>query len=379
MSVSAPRYGDNVSAAPTFLLSGDPGSVRGSGVARAFSDGEAAAAALRDGGCAALVGALPFTPGDPVALWEPAELITDHDPIRPSWPQRRRLRVNAARPEPAEHQRRVAELVSRIRAGEAGKVVLARALEMSLEEDVDPLALAAAFAHGNAAHNAFAVALDAAGGSHAGQWLVGASPELLVRRRGPEVFCRPYAGTMARSDNPAVDKERAEALRGSAKDLAEHAFVVDYLRERLAPFCTELDMPAEPVLLSTGELWHLATPIRARLKDPATTSLDLALALSPTPALCGTPSDVAAAMIEQYERDRGFYGGAVGWSNADGDGDWVVAIRCVLLDADRRRVTAWAGGGIVADSDPAAELAETTAKFGTALRALGADPAVADR
>ncbi|MFT3901183.1 MAG: isochorismate synthase [Gordonia sp. (in: high G+C Gram-positive bacteria)] len=360
-----------------FLLSGRPGSVTGAGAARAFTDGAGAVAALRSGECDGIVGALPFDVDGPAALWEPARLTVDHNPVRPAWPQRHGVTVAARRPEPAEHERRVAEVVARIRAGEADKVVLARALELDVDEALDPLALAAAFANGNAAHNAFAVALDAAGDDFTGQWIVGASPELLVRKRGREVSCRPYAGTMPRSPDPHVDEQRAAALRGSAKDLAEHAFVVDFLRERLAPFCTEVDAPAEPVLLSTGELWHLATPITATLADPATTSLDLALTLSPTPALGGTPSDVAAAMIAEYEGDRGFYGGAVGWCNADGDGDWVVTIRCVQLAADRRRVTAWAGGGIVADSDPAAELAETTAKFGTALRALGADPAIA--
>ena len=108
--------------------------------------------------------------------------------------------------------------------------MLARALEFGVDEPVDPLALAAAFAGGNAAHNAFAVALDAAGDRFTGQWIVGASPELLVRRRGSEVFCRPYAGTAARSTDPEVDRQRAESLRDSAKDLAEHAFVVDFLR-----------------------------------------------------------------------------------------------------------------------------------------------------
>ncbi|MFT4199721.1 isochorismate synthase [Gordonia sp. (in: high G+C Gram-positive bacteria)] len=358
----------------TFLLSGRPGSVRGAGRVRAFSDAEQAAAALRTGGCTGIVGALPFTPGNPVALWEPEQLVVEHNPIRPAWPQRHDVRVLAHHPEPAEHERRVAEVVARIRAGDAGKVVLARALELEVDEPLEPVALASAFANGNAAHNAFAASLDAAGDEYAGRWIVGASPELLVRRRGREVSCRPYAGTMPRSSDPAVDEQRAAALRGSAKDRAEHAFVVDFLRERLGAFCTELDAPVEPTLLSTGELWHLATPITGVLADEAVTSLDLALALSPTPALCGTPTDAAAAIIAEYEGSRGFYGGAVGWSGADGDGDWVVSIRCVQLGADARRVTAWAGGGLVADSDPAAELAETTAKFGTALSALGADP-----
>ncbi len=365
---------------PGFLLSGRPGSVRGTGRLRAFPDAGAAADALRSGGCGGIVGALPFDLDDPAALWEPAALDTHTDPahfLAAAPPIDRSATVAARHPEPAEHERRVAEVVTRIRAGEAAKVVLARALELGVDEPIDPVALAGAFAAGNATHNAFAVDLGAAGERWAGRWILGASPELLVTRRGRRVSCRPYAGTAARSADPVVDEQRAAGLRGSAKDRAEHAFVVDFLRERLAPLCTEVDAPAEPTLLSTGELWHLATPITATLRDRATTSLDLALALSPTPALCGTPADTAAALIRQYEGERGFYGGAVGWCDAAGDGDWVVTIRCLELTADRRRATAWAGGGIVADSDPGAELAETTAKFATALRALGADPSIA--
>ena len=298
---------------PTFLLSGRPGSVRGHGQVRAFPNAEQAVATLRCGDCPGIVGALPFDLNAPAALWEPAELTTSPHPISAAPPSRHNVAVLARRPEPVEHERRVAEIVARIRDGEADKVVLARALELTVDEALDPLDLAAAFASGNATNNAFAVALDAAGDRHTGQWIVGASPELLVRKRGSEVFCRPYAGTAPRSTDPTVDDQRAGALTESAKDLAEHAFVVDFLRERLAPFCSMIDAPRTPTLLSTGELWHLATPITATLRDPATTSLHLALALSPTPALGGTPSGVAADILCEFEGDRGFYGGTVCW------------------------------------------------------------------
>ncbi|GAA3033730.1 isochorismate synthase [Gordonia defluvii] len=369
-----PRLGTPLGGS-TFLLSGRSGSVHGVGRERTFATTQAAAAALHSRSCRGIVGALPFDLDDPAALWEPADLTVSAQPLAPAAPpQRRSVTVLARLPEPAEHQRRVGEIVARIRAGQAQKVVLARAVQLQVDEAIDPIALAAAFAGGNTANNAFAVALDAAGERYAGQWLVGASPELLVRRRGRSVQCRPYAGTAPRSPDPVVDEQRAAALRSSAKDLAEHSFVVEYLRRSLAPFCTTINAPTEPTLLSTGELWHLATPISATLADPATTALDLALALSPTPALGGTPSAVASEMIAHYEGDRGFYGGAIGWCNSEGDGDWVVTIRCVGLAADLHHLTAWAGGGIIADSDPAAEVAETTAKFATALRALGADP-----
>ncbi|MBU3752101.1 MAG: isochorismate synthase, partial [Mycobacterium sp.] len=118
-------------------------------------------------------------------------------------------------------------------------------------------------------------------------------------------------------------------------------------------------------------LWHLSTPISGTLRGRSTTALDLALALHPTPAVGGVPTAAAVDLIEELEGDRGFYAGAVGWCDAGGDGRWVVAIRGAQLSADRRTALAQAGGGIVAESDPDEEVAETTAKFRTVLAALG--------
>ena len=118
-------------------------------------------------------------------------------------------------------------------------------------------------------------------------------------------------------------------------------------------------------------MWHLATPIRGELKDPAPSALDLALRLYPTPAVCGTPSDAAEALITTAETDRGFYGGAVGYTDANGDGEYMVAIRCAEVDAAGATARTWAGGGLVIDSDPQAELDETSAKLRTIMRALG--------
>ena len=170
----------------------------------------------------------------------------------------------------------------------------------------------------------------------------------------------------------SVDAERAATLNSSAKDLAEHRFVVDALRSALAPLCTRLDVPDAPSIVGTSSMWHLGTPIVGELADPSTTALDLAIAVHPTPAVCGTPTDAARRLIAGIEGDRGFYAGAVGWSDAGGDGDWMVTIRCVEIDADRAGAVAWAGGGLVADSEPDDEVAETGAKLRTVLRAVGA-------
>ncbi|WP_280501643.1 chorismate-binding protein, partial [Nocardia farcinica] len=162
----------------------------------------------------------------------------------------------------------------------------------------------------------------------------------------------------------------AAGLLASAKNREEHSYVVDWLAGILAPLCAELDIPDAPRLVRTHDVWHLATPITGRLRDPSVTALDLAVLLHPTPAVCGTPTAAALEAITRDEGDRGFYGGAVGWCDAGGDGAWLVAIRCAELSADRRSLRAYAGGGIVAASQPREELDETTAKLRTFLGAL---------
>uniref|UniRef100_UPI003D905081 isochorismate synthase n=1 Tax=Gordonia sp. B7-2 TaxID=3420932 RepID=UPI003D905081 len=348
-----------------FVLSRPRGTVRAHGVARRFTEVDAASAALRSGQIRSLTGAIGFDPHDAVALVAPNRLDFDDAPLggRPATP--RTVVAQSFHPDAAEHRDRVANAIKSIVAGEVDKVVLARRVDLEVDPPVDPGELVEVFAGGNAGHNAFAVDLGT------GAWLLGASPEMLLRKHGREVTCHPYAGSAPRSDDPTADAAAAERLAASAKDRAEHAFVVDHIRERLAQLCDHVDAPPEPEISSTGELWHLATPIRATLRDPATTALELALLLGPTPAVCGTPSDVAAEMIREIEGDRGFYAGALGWCDAHGDGEWMVTIRCLELAADHRHLRTWAGGGIVADSDPQAELDETAVKLRTVLNALG--------
>ncbi len=351
------------------MLSRPHGTVRGEGVVRSFTDVDGASAALREGEVESLTGAIPFDVRDPAALVAPARLRTGEPPLLGTGPLSRRAISTVLHPDAEEHRERVAHAVKRIVAGDVGKVVLARSVDLVLDEPVRPAEFVDALAGGNAGHNAFGVDVGAATGS--GTWLIGASPEVLLRKSGSTVTCHPYAGSAPRSADPATDRATADELLSSAKDLAEHAFVVDHLRERLGLLCDDIDAPTAPKLESTGEVWHLATPIRATLRDPATTALDLALLLGPTPAVCGTPSDVAAQIIRDVEGDRGFYAGAVGWCDAAGDGEWMVTIRCAELAADGRSLRTWAGGGIVEHSDPQAELDETAFKLRTVLNALG--------
>ncbi|WP_131769163.1 isochorismate synthase, partial [Candidatus Protofrankia californiensis] len=202
--------------------------------------------------------------------------------------------------------------------------------------------------------------------------LLGASPEMLVSRSGRLVVTNPLAGSAARSPDPAEDHRRAQNLLTSAKDVREHAVVVNAVVSTLRPYCLDLDVPARPSLIRTATMWHLSTRISGWLADPQVSSLTLATALHPTPAVCGWPAAAARRAIAEIEPfDRGHYTGLVGWCDASGDGEWAVAIRCA--EADENSLTLFAGAGIVPGSQPSDELAETSAKFRTLLTAMGVD------
>lgn len=196
----------------------------------------------------------------------------------------------------------------------------------------------------------------------------GASPELLVRVAHGQVSARVLAGTAGRGTDPAVDQAIAAALAGSSKNLAEHTFAVDSLVQALEPFCDHVDADSEPFSLALPNVWHLASDVHGVLKQDSSV-LDLADALHPTAAVAGTPRAAAQTLIEQLEPfDRGRYAGPVGWIGADGDGEWAIALRGGQFGSDK--ITAYAGCGIVAESEPSAELAETDLKFQPIIGAL---------
>ncbi|WP_210583835.1 isochorismate synthase [Streptomyces sp. GESEQ-35] len=334
---------------------------------------EALEARRRPGAPAPVVlGSLPFAPDAPPALTVPEEvhwapplredplvaLPVPHQEDRPRW------RVTEV-PAPERYGEAVAAAVARMRAGEFDKVVLARTLELTSPREPDLPAMLRRLARRDPAGYTFAVP------SGPGRTLVGASPELLVSRQDGRLVANPLAGSAPRSTDLAEDVRRAVALLESPKDLHEHAVVVAAVREALAPYCTSLEVPERPTLVRTAAMWHLSTTVTGELTDVDTTALDLALALHPTPAVCGTPTDVARAVIAESEPfDRGPYTGMVGWQDADGDGEWVVTIRCA--EAEGRTLRLFAGAGVVAESSPEAETAETAAKFRTFLDAVGA-------
>lgn len=263
----------------------------------------------------------------------------------------------------------VREALRRIRDGELEKVVLGRALDVTSSPALQPAAVLARLLAVRPGRHVFGLPLSAAPD---GPYLIGASPELLVRRRGTVVTSTPLAGSIPRVSDMDEDRERARALRDSAKDLAEHAYVVDAITRALERCCVEIDAPDRPELLATDTLWHLATPIRARLTPGSQLSaLHLARMLHPTPAVGGVPTGVALATIDEMEGDlRGHLAGAVGHVDGRGDGEFAIAIRAGVLDGHRLRL--FAGAGIVAGSDPDAEVRETAAKLATMARVIGA-------
>ncbi|WP_431968318.1 isochorismate synthase [Nocardia sp. bgisy134] len=353
-----------------FLLAQPNGVMRATGTRMIFDDANRALSALRDGAAEIVVGALPFDPSRPAALAAPQRAEHTAGPWRPAaLPELPTVRVVTEIPSPAEHIARVTKLIEQINdpAQPLRKVVAARSVLAEADSELDPELVAAQLLTRHPHANVYAVDLTPAG--RAGT-LIGATPEVLVARHGATVTLRPLAGTAPRRADPDADAAQAAELLTSTKNRDEHAFVIEWIRERLAPVCADLTIPDGPQLVNTHDVWHLATPITGTVRDPATTALDLALLLHPTPAVCGTPTALALDTINHVEEDRGFYGGAVGWCDARGDGEWVVAIRCAELSADGRALRAFAGGGIVAASEPRAELDETTAKLRTFLGGL---------
>jgi menaquinone-specific isochorismate synthase len=247
-------------------------------------------------------------------------------------------------------QQAVAAAVARIRAGELRKVVLARDLHAVASAVLDVRMLLARLTARSPGSYAYAC-----GG------LVGATPELLVRREGRTVSSLVLAGTVARGGTPEEDQALSNTLLTSAKDAEEHLYAVESVREVLAPLCERLAAVPQPALLRLADVQHLATPVRGNLSKD-TSALALAAALHPTAAVCGTPTETAMELIRELEgMDRGRYAGPVGWVDGRGNGEWGIALRCGQISGKQARL--FAGCGIVADSDPVAELAEAQAKF----------------
>jgi menaquinone-specific isochorismate synthase len=285
------------------------------------------------------IGDVPAAPGSALPVTGPAE-VRWHDGslTAPQW------------------ERAVGAAVARIRAGGLRKVVLARDLHATASVGIDERLLLSRLAARYPDCYTFACA-----------GLVGATPELYIKRQGRQISSLVLAGTMPRSSDPAEDAALGAALLASAKEAEEHEYAAADVRDALAPLCDRLTVAERPSLLRLANVQHLATAVSGHLgtpRHPGSVPSVLALvdALHPTAAVCGTPTETAMDLIRELEgMDRGRYAGPVGWVDTHGNGEWGIALRCAEIAGHRARL--FAGGGIVAGSDPAAELAETQVKF----------------
>jgi isochorismate synthase len=271
-----------------------------------------------------------------------------------------RCRVASAMP-PEHYEAAVARAVELIRGGEMQKIVLAREVQVHAPAEYDP---AAVFGVLRAEFPSCFVFCVGRGEST----FIGASPELLVRREGHRVSTLALAGSTRRSADPAVDDHLGEQLLRSDKDREEQAIVIRCIERTLSRHALWVTAAPEPVLVRVANIQHLGTPIRAQLARPLD-AIELLELMHPTPAVGGEPLKRARPLIPALEgMDRGWYAGPVGWTDATGDGEFCVALRCALLHREVARC--YAGVGVVRDSDPAAELAETEMKLAALLPLL---------
>lgn len=283
----------------------------------------------------------------------PRELTHHRSPIRPIGPITWRKSSLTAQ----EWKDAVSSTISHIRDGDLEKAVLARDAIAEADSPIDVRVLLERLRR--RFPSCFTFSVDG---------MVGATPELLLRREGERLSSLVLAGTRPRGEDQERDRALGEDLLASAKDDQEHHLAVESARVALAPLVEELDVPETPDLLQLANVQHLATHVGARFAE-GVSALDAVAALHPTAAVGGTPTEAAMRLIAETEGlDRGGYAGPVGWVDGDGNAEWGIALRCAHVEGARARL--FAGGGIVAGSDPEAELAETESKFRVIREAL---------
>ncbi len=356
-----------------FLLQGPDAQLLAKGRLRDLAQGPLADLATRAaahfaqgaGGPPILVGANPYAPDAMDALYQPESLSRPKlsqicPPVRP---------VRAIRPEPDRDHfaRAVNTALAQIAAGDYDKIVLSRSLRLELGGTCDLSGLLSLLLR-DPLITGFACPLPA--DDHGPRNLLGATPELLIAKSGDQVLSHPLAGSARRQSDHTADQAAGQGLLQSDKDLREHKIAAEWVLDMLAPYCKTLSAPEGVALHATAQMWHLGTRIAGRLKDRDTPCALLLAALHPTPAVCGLPAVPAARAIPTLEGyDRGFYAGAVGWLDGQGDGRWYLSLRCAQVQGAFARL--YAGAGVVRGSTPEAELAETQAKFSAMLGAFG--------
>ncbi|EJI0929818.1 isochorismate synthase EntC [Salmonella enterica] len=316
-----------------------------------------------------LVGAIPFDTCQPSSLFIPLEwqlfsrqekqrtarYFTDHQPVT--------VTARKAIPEQDAFEAMVARAAMLTATPDVDKVVLSRLIDITTDVAVDSGALLERLVAQNPVSYNFHVPL-ADGGV-----LLGASPELLLRKEGERFSSLPLAGSARRQPDDVLDREAGNRLLASQKDRHEHELVTQAMKQILRDRSTELQLPSSPQLITTPTLWHLGTPFEGKA-NAGENALTLACLLHPTPALSGFPHQVAKKLIAELEPfDRELFGGIVGWCDAEGNGEWVVTIRCAKLRGNQVRL--FAGAGIVPASSPIGEWRETGVKLSTMLNVFG--------
>lgn len=316
-----------------------------------------------------VIGAIPFNLAQPSSLVIPQRYIA-FDREQQPWRRidKKQLLSPVKRwqsvPEEGRFKQAVKQAIANFQLSDIRKAVLSRILEVELVQDIHIESLFERLVGQNPSATHFHLPLLD------GSTLIGASPELLLRKHEMQLFSNPLAGSAKRHLDSVRDKQVSDALLQSAKDRYEHRLVIDDIRRALAPLCSSIHIPEVPSLLATKAMWHLSSGITGVVADPALTALQLACRLHPTPAVCGYPTDLARKLIDLVEPyQRGMFAGMVGWCDAEGNGEWVVTIRCGRII--RNRIELFAGAGIVEDSSPESEWLETQAKLQTMLGALG--------
>jgi isochorismate synthase len=298
----------------------------------------------------------PERAADTEAMASPTAASSDGGAGRPL-ASARRFTVTAQR-EPEDWCALVERATKAMAGGTLHKVVLARQIDIAADRPIDRLAVLERLR--SAYPGCHIVSVDG---------FVAASPELLVSVTGDIVRSHPMAGTAPRGGDPTTDQRLAASLLASTKDRQEHQITIDMVHDTLLPWCSYLDYEAEPSVVAVANVQHLATLVEGRLSQPAPSVLELVAALHPTPAVAGWPRAKAVDWIAENEGfDRRRYAGTAGWVDAAGNGTWAVSVRCAEIDGPAARV--WAGNGIVADSDPSTELAETRSKLQALLSAI---------
>lgn len=317
-----------------------------------------------------MVGAIPFDTRQPSALFIPEQVTPfsrqqrQCESLCPQAIRQPEIVSRKAIPEQAVFEEMVARGAYATSQPGIDKVVLSRLIDITTERPIDRAALFERLLAQNPSSFNFHVPL-ADGGA-----LVGASPELLLRMDGNTFSSLPLAGSARRERDIHADKAAGQTLMNSRKDRHEHQLVTDAMRDVLAPRASHLAMPDTPELITTPTLWHLSTPVEGQVRNPAENALSLACLLHPTPALSGFPNDAAQSLIRELEPfDRELFGGIVGWCDAEGNGEWVVTIRCARLHGSQVRL--FAGAGIVPASSPVSEWHETGTKLSTMLNVFG--------